>query len=75
MILSLKLIKTHPALRKLYVTNRVTQTQAKFYSRMVWDNLNVLIVVMLIYSCLVADGIMLTSIQDKVETRSNANQK
>jgi hypothetical protein len=75
MIFSLKLIKANPALRKQYVTNRISQTDSKFYSRMVWDNLNILIVVMLIYSCLVADGIRLTSFSDKVQTRNNANDK
>jgi hypothetical protein len=75
MLFSLKLIKTNRALTNQYVTNRINQTDSKFYSRLVWDNFNVLIVVMLIYSCLVADGIRLTSISDNVQTQNSAKDK
>jgi hypothetical protein len=75
MIVSLRLIKRNPTLRKRYISKRINEGDGQFYCRMVWDNINVIIVVMLIYSCLVADGIRLSSVSDKVRAENNANDK
>ena len=61
MYASLRLMKKSPKLRKRYVKCRVEEGKCAFYSRISWDNLNVILIIMLLYSALVADGLRLSS--------------
>lgn len=58
---SLRLIKKSPKLKKRYVKSRVEESQWVFYVRIIWDNLNIILIIMLLYSALVADGLSLSS--------------
>jgi hypothetical protein len=61
MYASLRLMKKSPKLRKRYVKHRIEEGKCVFYIRMVWDNLNIILIIMLLYSALVADGLKLSS--------------
>jgi hypothetical protein len=71
MIFSLRLIKRNAKLRRKYVSRRIREGDGKFYCRWAWDNLNVILVVMLLYYSLVADGIRLASAQNRHTTDPN----
>lgn len=61
MYASLRLIKNSPKWRKKYIKERIEEKKALFYFRLAWDNLNIILVIMLLYSALVADGLQLTA--------------
>lgn len=55
----LRIIKKSPQMSKKYIKNRVEEASWLFYGRLIWDNLNIILVLMLLYSSLVADGVQL----------------
>ena len=59
MIASMRMMKSNPALRKNYLYERVTESRLKYCLRSVWDNFNIIIVIMLLYYSHVVDGITL----------------
>jgi hypothetical protein len=61
MYASLRIIKQSPKLRKKYIKERIEEDKFVFYCRIAWGNLNIILIIMLLYSALVADGVQLTS--------------
>jgi hypothetical protein len=61
MYASLRIMKKSSRLRKLYIKCRIEESKPVFYTRLIWDNLNIILIIMLLYSALVADGLHLTS--------------
>jgi hypothetical protein len=61
MYASLRIMKNSAKLRSKYIKKRIQERKAVFYCRFVWDNINIIFIIMLLYSALVADGIQLTS--------------
>jgi hypothetical protein len=61
------MMKKSPKLRKRYVKLRIEENKWLFYSRIIWDNLNVILVIMLLYSILVSDGISLSSTDKSID--------
>ena len=59
MIASMRMMKSNPALRKNYLYERVTESHLKYCLRSIWDNFNIIIVIMLLYYSHVVDGITL----------------
>lgn len=57
----LRIIKKSPQMRKKYIKDRIEEGKYLFYVRLIWDNLNIIFVLMLLYSSLVADGVKLHS--------------
>ena len=55
----MRMMKSNPALRKNYLYERVTESRLKYCLRSVWDNFNIIIVIMLLYYSHVVDGITL----------------
>jgi hypothetical protein len=70
MYASLRIIKKSPKMRKRYVKSRVEDGKWAFYSRIIWDNLNIILIIMLLYSALVADGLSLSSSDKAMENAS-----
>lgn len=70
MYASLRLMKKSPKLRKRYVKHRVEGSKWLFYTRIIWDNINIILIIMLLYSALVADGLILSSSDKSIETAS-----
>lgn len=64
MIASLRMMKEHSSIRKDYLCTRVLESKCRYYTRMAWDNLNLLLVVMLLYYSLVVDGINLSNLSN-----------
>lgn len=58
---ALRLIKKSAALKKRYLKARIEESNSVFYCRLVWDNLNLILIIMLLYSAVVADGLKLAS--------------
>lgn len=61
MYTSLNVIKSSSQMRKKYIKERIEEQKALFYGRLVWDKLNILVIIGLLYSALVADGMQLSS--------------
>ena len=59
MIASLRMTKSNPSLRRHHLFERVAESHLKYYLRSVWDNINILTVIMLLYYSQVADGFTL----------------
>ncbi len=57
----LRIIKKSPQMRKKYIKDRIEEGRILFYVRLIWDNLCIIFVLMLLYSSLVADGVLLSS--------------
>jgi hypothetical protein len=70
MYASLRLMKKSPRLRKRYVKCRVEESKWLFYTRIIWDNINIILIIMLLYSALVADGLTLSSSDKSIENAS-----
>jgi hypothetical protein len=61
MYTSLNIMKRSPQMRKKYIKERIEEQKPWFYGRLAWDKVNILVIIGLLYSALVADGIQLTS--------------
>jgi hypothetical protein len=59
MIASLRLMKSHTPLRRDHLFLRVTESKPRYLIRTIWDNINILLVVMLLYYSLIYDGFTL----------------
>ena len=59
MIASLRLMKTHTPVRRDHLYLRVTEPKTRYLLRTIWDNINILLVVMLLYYSLIYDGLNL----------------
>lgn len=58
---ALRIIKYSAPLRRRYLKCRIEEPKPRFYTRLLWDNLNLMLVTALLYSALVADGLRLTN--------------
>jgi hypothetical protein len=58
---ALRIIKRTAPLRNTYVRRRVQRGKFIFYAQLLWDHLNLVLVLMLLYSSLVEDGIRLAT--------------
>lgn len=67
MVASLRLIKKHSYLRAEYVGERIKQSNFRYYGRLIWDNFNIITVIMLLYYSLVVDGLLLADTTHKVK--------
>jgi hypothetical protein len=74
MYASLRIMKNSAKLRKKYIKDRIEESKAVFYSRLVWDNINLILILMLLYSALVADGLRLTSNPQSYDKGTNDNK-
>lgn len=59
MIASLRLMKSHTPVRRDHLYLRVTESKARYLIRTIWDNINILLVIMLFYYSLIYDGLTL----------------
>lgn len=64
MIASLRMMKDQNSLRREYLCQRVKEPKTLYICRLIWDNLNIILVIMLLYYSLIVDGISLSSITD-----------
>ena len=55
----MRMMKNASSLRKNYLYQRVTESHLKYCLRSIWDNLNIILVVMLLYYSHIVDGITL----------------
>lgn len=61
MYASINIMKRSPQMRKKYVKDRIEEDKVLFYGRLTWDSLNIALIIVLLYSTLVMDGMQLTS--------------
>lgn len=61
MYTSLNIMKRSPQMRKKYIKERIEEQKPWLYGRLAWDKVNILVIIGLLYSALVVDGIQLTS--------------
>lgn len=61
MYASLCIIKKSPKMTKKYIKVRIEESNPVFYARLAWDNLNIILVLILLYTSLVSDGLLLSS--------------
>lgn len=73
MIASIRMTKQQSFVRREYLCARVAETNCRYYCRLVWDNLNFLLVIMLLYYSLVIDGITLSALTNN-SIASNGSQ-
>ena len=59
MTVSLRLLKSNTSISRKYLHSRATESKLKYTLRTIWDNLNIILVIMLLYYSLIADGINL----------------
>ena len=71
MFASLQIMKNNPKLRRKYIKNRIQQNKYIFYIRFIWDNLNIIFVVLFLYISLIADAMVLSQ---EIEFNNNSNQ-
>lgn len=75
MYTSLRIMKKSPKMRKKYIKERIEEKKGLYYGRLIWDHLNIILIIMLLYSALVADGLQLTSTVKSISPTSNFSQE
>jgi hypothetical protein len=70
MVASLRMLKSHSWVRRRFLCARVAESDSRYYARLVWDNLNFLLVIMILYYSLVVDGISLSQLNQKLQSLS-----
>lgn len=64
MIVSLRMIKTNSQMREKYVRQVVAQDYMAYLAKLIWNNVNIILVLMLLYCAPVEDGIHLAGFQN-----------
>jgi hypothetical protein len=73
MVASLRLIKKHNHLRMEYVGERIKLSNPRYYGQLIWDNFNIICLIMLLYYSLVVDGLLLADTASKVKEGSTGS--